>query len=137
MSYLFLDGYFTGVKYGTGIDYAALIKAAMIGRVLGSDRLHLGFGDRGAQAAEHLVMTRYWNFRSIYWHHTNRAFMAMILAVVRSLYIDKKLSAEGYLRDTLWCSDVQALQYLDNKYRELFYHKPSLLHELPFDRGGV
>jgi uncharacterized protein len=136
MSYLFLDSYFTGIKFGAGIDYSGLLKSATIERLPGTNNLHIAFSERGIQAAENLVMTRYWNFRSLYWHHTNRAIMAMVLHVVRELYLDRQVNVESYLADTMWMSDVEAVRYLDRRYRDVF-NKNSVLHEFPADRRQV
>lgn len=133
LSYLFLDSYFSGVKFGTGIDYAALVKAATIGELADGRGVHLAFRDQALQAVENVVMTRCWSFRSLYWHHTNRAIMAMILHVARELYTQLGQNVEDYLRDTMWMTDFEAVKYLDVKYRE---HKgtPSILHGLVEDR---
>ena len=62
------------------------------------------------------MMTRFWNFRSMYWHHTNRALMAMLLRVVRVLILRKRLEFEEYLKETLWCGDLAALKFLSDRY---------------------
>jgi HD superfamily phosphohydrolase len=136
LSYLFLDGYFTGVRYGAGIDYPCLLKAATIGRVERARGPHLGFTDRAFQAAENVIMTRYWNFRSLYWHHTNRAIMAMLLHVARSIYITKQRDVKEYLLDTRWCTDVEALRYLDAKFKSQI-DCPSILDGVLEDRSRV
>src|SRR5262249_21242337 len=99
LSYLFLDSYFTGVKYGTGIDFPALLKAATIGRLKRDRTVHLAFADRALHALENVVMNRFWNFRSLYWHHTNRGLMAMILHVARKLYTELGRDVHDYVID--------------------------------------
>ncbi|HEV3302353.1 MAG TPA: protein kinase [Planctomycetaceae bacterium] len=136
LSYLFLDGYFTGVRYGGGIDYPCILKAATIVRVGGDERPHLAFGDRALQATENVVMTRAWNFRSLYWHHTNRALMAMVLRVVRNLYVKHKRDVKEYLLDTMWLNDVDALKYLDQQY-EKQVHQPSIVAGIVAERGKL
>ena len=133
LSYLFLDSYFTGVSYGSGIDHSCILESATVGRLTGSYLPHLAFTDRAVQALENVVMTRFWNFRSLYWHHTNRAFMAMLLRVVRSIYLEEAGDIREYLIDTIWFSDTQALRYLNEKYTKRM-GSPSILQGLPEDR---
>ena len=78
-------------------------------------------------------MSRYWNFRDIYWHHENPAGMAMLLHTARAIYAEEEGGLRSYVEDTLWHGDIDALRYLDNKYRAI-YHRPSLVHELEIDR---
>ena len=111
LSYLLYDSYFTGVRFGQGIDVSAVLKGATIGRVPREDAvqtpLHLAFTDRAFQALENVVLTRFWNFRAIYWHHTNRALMEMLLHVFRALYGPrqdgtKPGSVKNYIDATVW-----------------------------------
>jgi len=132
LSYLYLDAYFTGVRYGSGIDYGNILQAASV-EALGNSRLHLAFADRAVQALENVVMTRFWNFRSVYWHHTNRAVMAMVMHVARTLYEDEEGGIVSYVHDTIWLDDLEAMRYLDRKYLDV-YGKISPLHELEIDR---
>lgn len=134
LSYLQLDAYFTGVRYGGGIDLPALLKSAVVGRLKAGERpLHLAFDEMAVQALENVVMTRFWNFRALYWHHTNRAIMAMILHVVRKLYMDQARNVHDYLLDNLWSNDVEAVRYLDERYRSQF-GQSSVLGGLTKDR---
>ncbi|MBS1726913.1 MAG: protein kinase [Armatimonadetes bacterium] len=135
LSYLKLDSLFTGVAYGNGIDVVALLKAASIERI-NQGRLHLAFDERALQAVESVIFTRYWLFRSVYWHHTNRALMAMVLSVVKDLYSDGRRSFHEYLTDTMWRSDYEAIRYLDQKYMTHF-GKPSVLSGLIEDRNHL
>lgn len=118
LSYLRLDSHFSGVRYGQGIDLPTLLKAVVLGRYrrVPEKPLHIAFEDRALQAVENVVMTRFWHFRSLYWHHTNRALMAMILDVVRTLYVDQERDVHDYLLDTLWLNDIEAVRYLERKY---------------------
>jgi HD superfamily phosphohydrolase len=138
LSYLGLDSHFTGVRYGAGIDLQTLLKAAVLGRKDGrpDGGIHIGFNERAIQAVENVVMTRFWNFRAIYWHHTNRALMAMILQVVRELYVAHKRDVQEYLLDTMWRNDIEALRYLDGKY-EAQLGKPSVLAGIVEDRSKL
>ena len=113
LSYLFMDSYFTGIRYGSGIDYSGILKAATIGRVPSGGAIHIAFTDRAMQALENVVMTRYWSFRSVYWHHTNRAIMAMVLYVVRRLYVEAGRDVRDYVLGTMWKGDAEAVRYLN------------------------
>lgn len=132
LSYLYLDGYFTGVSYGIGIDFPCILKAATVSR-LSNNSLHLSFSERAIQALENVVMTRFWNFKSIYWHHTNRALMAMLLYVIRKIYDDGKEDVKEYLLQTMWLNDYEALRYLNQRYL-LMYGKHSILNDILQDR---
>jgi HD superfamily phosphohydrolase len=136
LSYLRLDAYFTGVPYGRAIDITTLLKAATIAPVDENTRFHLAFGYRALSALEHAIFTRYWNFRTIYWHHTNRAIMSMVLAVVRRLYRDGRLGLTDYLRHTAFRSDYDAVRYLDEEF-ERREGKDSILHGLDSDRSVI
>src|SRR5581483_10031290 len=116
LSYLFLDGYFTGVRFGSGIDFPGLFKAATVGRLDRDRAVHLAFSDRAVQGLENVVMNRFWNFRSLYWHHTNRGIMAMILHVARKLYVELGRDVRDYLLDTMWKNDIEAVRYLDDRH---------------------
>ena len=59
--------------------------------------------------------------------------MAMVLNVVRALYIEKQIPLYNYLGDTLWLNDFEVIRYLNRLYEERF-HKKSILHDLIADR---
>jgi uncharacterized protein len=136
LSYLVLDAHFTGVSYGRAIDLPTIFQAATLRTLEPDGRVHLAFTERAIQALENAVMTRFWNFRSIYWHHTNRALMAMVLDVVRHLYTELGRNVQDYLIETLWSSDVGALRYLDDRYHALT-KRPSIVHGLIEDRNRL
>jgi uncharacterized protein len=126
LSYLILDSHFCGVPYGDGIDVQCILNASTLVHVGREKRPHLAFDDNAYQAIESVMMTRFWNFRSMYWHHTNRALMAMLLRIVRLLITRGRLDFEDYLRETLWCGDLAALKFLSDRY-EAALKKPSPL----------
>ena len=137
LSYLTLDSYFSGVRYGSGVDFGAILKAVRLIRLSTGDHgPHVAFTDRALQALENVVMTRFWQFRSLYWHHTNRAIMSMILDVTRRLYIDKKRDFRDFLLDTMWVSDLDAIRQLDITYRKDFGRDSILKHLIP-DRTAI
>jgi HD superfamily phosphohydrolase len=135
MSYLRLDAHFAGVPYGLGIDLPRLFQEATIGLVETADNIwlpHLAFRDGAIEAAESLVLARSWHFRRLYWHHKNRAIMAMVLRVARRLYEEKNLGFENYIFDTIHGGELEAMDYLNNKYYSNF-HKNSILFGLRED----
>jgi len=137
LSYLRLDAYFTGVPYGRAIDVTTLLKAATVAPVGEPTRYHLAFSYRALSALEHAIFTRYWNFRTIYWHHTNRAIMSMVLEVVRRLYRGGgRPGLNDYLRSTAFGSDYEAVKYLDAEF-ERREGRPSILRGLESDRSVV
>jgi HD superfamily phosphohydrolase len=135
MSYLQSDSYFTGVAFGGGIDTVELLASALIVKTdLG--RLHLGYRETALQAVESLFMSRFWNFRSVYWHHTNRAIMAMVLDTVRRLYEDRKRPVTDFVAATKWHGEAQAIQWLDAQYAQHF-GGPSILSGLLESRQRI
>ncbi|MEK6621804.1 MAG: hypothetical protein AABZ13_04925 [Planctomycetota bacterium] len=74
---------------------------------------HLGFRDDGLSAAESLVMARYWMFRTVYWHRINRAIMAMLLHVIRELYLKSSENPQRFVEDTMWLSEEQVSNVAD------------------------
>lgn len=137
LSYLKLDAYFTGVPYGRAIDVTTLLKAATVAPVGRPARYHLAFSYRALSALEHTIFTRYWNFRTIYWHHTNRAVMSMVLAVVRQLYGGGgRPGLDDYLRHTAFGSDYDAVCYMDEEF-ERREGRSSILRGLERDRSVV
>ena len=137
ITYVRDDAIATGVPFGRGIDETTLLESADIveiqldaagtGASEGS-RIgrHLCFREEGLSAVESVLLARYWNFKQIYWHHTNRALGAMIIHTIYSLFVDKGVPLEEYLRETLGRGEAGALEYLAQKYRTLF-GRPSIL----------
>ncbi len=136
LSYLILDSHFTGVRYGAGIDFPTILKAATLGRIESDNPVHLAFTDGAIQALESVVMTRFWNFRSLYWHHTNRAVMAMILHVVRRLYIEQGRAVRDYLLQTMWRDDIEVVRFPDMQFQTQF-GQPSILNGLIENRNRI
>jgi serine/threonine protein kinase len=134
MSYLTLDSLFTGVRYGQGLDLNTLLQAATVARTK-DGLLHLAYDARAIQAVENVFMTRYWHFRTIYWHHTNRALMAMVLQVLRSLYESPGDMTE-YLAATKYLGDLGTLGWLNQQHQARF-GEPSILENLVEDRKGI
>jgi len=119
LAYLKDDSLFTGVAYGDGVDAERLMSAATVVE-LPTGGWHLAFREEGLSAIESLVMARYWMFRTVYWHRVNRAIMAMLLHVIRKLYVEAKSNAGEFIVDTMWLSEESVLRYLDDKYKARF-----------------
>ncbi|HUU27831.1 MAG TPA: protein kinase [archaeon] len=128
VSYLLLDSEMTGVSYGMGIDLEALLSSLIVPSE--SDlKTHngplIGIKDKGLSAAESVVLARYWMLRRVYWHHANRALMAMCKFIVGSLLQLKILKFEEYFENTLFYSHTDALFYLS----ELFNRHKNILED--------
>ena len=119
LAYLKDDSLFTGVAYGHGVDAERLLSSATVVE-LPTGGWHLAFREEGLSAIESLVMARYWMFRTVYWHRVNRAIMAMLLHVIRKLYVEAKSNAGEFIVDTMWLSEESVLRYLDDKYKARF-----------------
>jgi len=138
LSYLLLDGHFTGVAYAGGLDLSNLLTSASIVQ-LQNGRLHLAFNDRALQAVEHVFLTRLWNFRSIYWHHTNRALMAMVGRCIAAVFAvgDPLLQFTEYFDASLATGESGALQWLAARCGSLKIPERSLVETLALNRGDL
>lgn len=134
LSYLPLDSHASGVPYGASIDVPCLIGAATIAEYQG--RPHLAFDDSAHQAIENAVMTRFWNFRAMYWHHRNRSLMAMMLRTIRKLMSDGGLTLEEYLMNTMWGGDYHAVRFISERYQSTF-DEESIIADYPSSRRSV
>jgi len=115
MSYLILDGLYTGVPYGKCVDASHLHTYATVCQVKGN--YVLGYEPAAITALEALVTARYWNFKTIYWHHTHRALMAMLL---HTLHFSFKTIDElhRFLLDCWHVGQREFLQRLEQKFIE-------------------
>ena len=120
LAYLPYDALFTGVRYGEGIDLTALLRAATV--VQTENGWHLAYLQRAVPALESLILSRYWNFRTIYWHHTNRALIAMLRHVIEKVYVDGGRSVTEYIKDTICMSQDEVLRYLNERFRTIYGH---------------
>ena len=120
MDYLLRDSYYTGVAYGV-IDVERLIYNMELGE-------HLMIKRKGVQAAESMLLARYFMYPSVYQHHTTRIINAMFRRCLKKLFdggvvnpnliyhyddvdvIAAARSQEGYVHDMM--------QRMDN--RDLF-----------------
>jgi HD superfamily phosphohydrolase len=150
LAYLEDDSAHTGVAYGRGIDVARLVSSATVAHVeVGLKKgWHLAFKEDGVAAVESLVMARYWMFRSVYWHRTNRAFMAMLLEVAREVFpeehepdrqgnlfqetvhpTDMSNPIREFIIQTMWKSEEAVLEILNRKFRDT-HGKDSIIADL-------
>lgn len=126
-SYLADDSAATGIPYGAGIDLNGLLgslRAPLYADIKG--RPIIAISDKGVAAAESLILARQWMFRRVYWHHTNRAIMAMCKAVIYDLLATKRLRMDKYLEDTAFSDANYAVAYLSDIYDRALQDEPTL-----------
>lgn len=80
LDYLPRDAKACNVPYGR-VDTARLIDALQIAEVGGTPRIVVG--EKGVSALHSLINARQEMFDNVYWHHTNRACMCMLLRAVQ------------------------------------------------------
>jgi uncharacterized protein len=124
LAYLVDDSRHSGVSYGSGIDVDALIGALTI--IETPKGLQLALEHKGVSPAESVVAARYHMFARVYWHHTNRAIMAMLRYVferVLSARDDEgtlRYPFDQYINDTIGYGDLEAARLVASKYDEFF-----------------
>lgn len=119
VAYLQDDSLMSGVKYGLGIDLDALFSA--LRSPLDDDLKRaqlptLAISEKGLPAAEGIVLARYWMLKRVYWHHTNRAVMAMIKFAIDQLTRGDRFNFQRYLRQTLFSTEVEALGVISRDF---------------------
>jgi len=80
MDYLLRDSYYTGVAYGV-IDVERLIHNMKL-------EDHLILKAKGVQAAESMLLARYFMYPSVYQHHTTRIINAMFRRCLKKLFTE-------------------------------------------------
>jgi HD superfamily phosphohydrolase len=80
LDYLPRDARACHVPYG-GVDTVRLVDSLRIVEIDGE--LRIGIGDKGISPLHSLINARQEMFDNVYWHHTNRACMAMLLRAVQ------------------------------------------------------
>jgi HD superfamily phosphohydrolase len=116
-AYLQLDSWMTGIDYGKGIDIEGLLSGLRYPREEDIDKASkaiIAITDKGLSAVESLVLARYWMIKRVYWHHTNRAIMAMVKFVVVTLNQIKALDFKQYIKAVFFGTDLDALRFLCN-----------------------
>lgn len=93
LDYLPRDARACNVPYG-GVDYERLIDAlAIIETPAGSQKI--GIGSKGISALHSLINARQEMFDNVYWHHTNRACMVMLLRAVQEALVAGNITADS------------------------------------------
>lgn len=80
LDYLPRDAKHCNVPYG-GVDTPRLLDALRVVEVLGEPRIVVN--DKGVSPLHSLITARQEMFDNVYWHHTNRACMVMLLRAVQ------------------------------------------------------
>jgi uncharacterized protein len=85
LDYLPRDARACHVPYG-GVDTARLLHALRVIEVEG--QLRIGIDEKGISPLHSLINARQEMFDNVYWHHTNRACMAMLLRAVQDAVLE-------------------------------------------------
>ncbi len=88
LDYLPRDARACNVPYG-GVDVTRLLSSLCL--LSYGDRQQLGVSDKGISPLNSLLHARQEMFDNVYWHHTNRAMMAMLLRAVQEAMEVKQL----------------------------------------------
>ncbi|CAA9569075.1 MAG: dNTP triphosphohydrolase, broad substrate specificity [uncultured Thermomicrobiales bacterium] len=96
LDYLPRDARACNVPYG-GVDTARLIDALTITETP-DGTIRIGIAQKGVSPLHSLINARQEMFDNVYWHHTNRACMAMLLRAVQEALLARAL-APGDLTD--------------------------------------
>jgi len=118
VSYLLGDSYFTGTRYGLGIDIHGFLSSLVAIPWDGGKRhSQIGVSDEGVVAAEGVISARYSMFSRVYWHHFNRAIMAMVRYAAAKIFLspNKECSFNQYIEESFGLSDFEALKYLADR----------------------
>jgi HD superfamily phosphohydrolase/tRNA A-37 threonylcarbamoyl transferase component Bud32 len=118
ISYLSGDSAATGVAFGRGIDLHGLLDALVPPKLQDQHRAGIAITEDGLQAAESIVMARFWMIARVYWHRTNRSIMAMHKFVIADLMESGALRFYDYFRRMLFGSQPIATRYLYQLYHE-------------------
>ncbi|MCO5215653.1 MAG: HD domain-containing protein [Thermomicrobiales bacterium] len=102
LDYLPRDARACNVPYG-GVDYERLIDALVIVNTP-NGQPRIGIGSKGISALHSLINARQEMFDNVYWHHTNRACMVMLLRAVQ-----EALTAGSLTPDSLTNHDDASL----------------------------
>jgi HD superfamily phosphohydrolase len=138
LAYLRDDAETTGVPFGLGIDIQGLLDKIDVDLVSTENGpvWHVVFPYSALPAVESVCFARYWNFRRIYWHHTNRAMEAMIIWTIQELYNRPGQSVGRFLEDTKQQGDTAALHYLSEEYLRAF-NAPAPISGLTTNRDRI
>jgi uncharacterized protein len=96
LDYLPRDARACNVPYG-GVDTARLIDALTIATVDGSggrEEAQVAINEKGISPLHSLINARQEMFDNVYWHHTNRACMVMLLRAIQEALLADALAAD-------------------------------------------
>ena len=99
LDYLPRDARACNVPYG-GVDTARLIDALTIAKIEGpgvEETLRIAIGEKGVSPLHSLINARQEMFDNVYWHHTNRACMVMLLRATQEALIAGALRPDELL----------------------------------------
>ncbi len=94
LDYLPRDALGCGVPYG-GVDTSRLIASLRIATPPGHDQPRVVVDAKGVSPLHSLINARQEMFDNVYWHHTNRACMAMLLRAVQEALLAEAVSGEA------------------------------------------
>lgn len=141
LAYLTRDSRFTGVTYGRGIDTEALISSL---RLFSPTRYSVqqpvvGLAHKGIVPAESMIVARYHMFSRVYWHHTNRAMMAMIGYALKAVLLDptEKLTFADYLNLTHGFTDIEALRLISTRFDRIAVREDSTVFGMTNPLTGI
>lgn len=109
LDYLPRDASACHVPYG-GVDSARLLDAMRISAVDGMSERRIVVNEKGISPLHSLINARQEMFDNVYWHHTNRACMAMLLRAIQEAMIAGAIEAETLTRH----DDASLLAVLDS-----------------------
>jgi HD superfamily phosphohydrolase len=95
LDYLPRDARACNVPYG-GVDVTRLLGSLRV--VESASEPRLGVSDKGISPLNSLLHARQEMFDNIYWHHTNRAMMAMLLRAVQEALLAQALAPDELAR---------------------------------------
>lgn len=94
LDYLPRDARACNVPYG-GVDTARLIGSLTLLTVPTTGERRIGIEGKGISPLHSLINARQEMFDNVYWHHTNRACMAMLLRAVQDALLAGAISADS------------------------------------------
>ncbi len=127
LSYLQDDAFYTNTPYGLGVDIFKLLdklEVDLIKDEYQKEYWHIIFNIESLPAIESVCFARFWNFKRIYWHKTNRAIASMIIWTIQKLYTHEHHDFNTYLVDTKNFGESGALEYICDKYKTTFEDDP-------------
>lgn len=116
ISYLVDDAWESGVSYGKGIDLDGILGALRPPEPSDIRGPTIAISDKGIAAVESVTMARQWMIRQIYWHHTNRAVMAMCKYVISRLRSEDSWDFGTFLKANFFASLHQTTHSLSQSF---------------------